>query len=356
LYIAFFIEPRSAIRFTFAMKLKRVAYIGGFGHWPQVAREFQGRCDVENVGVAPAYEGESIEVFQDHPAFAEALPVYPSAEGLLTSAGPDLVVVSTRPDHIARNAVLAAEAGCDVICEKPIGLTSVETDAVYDAVQKNGVQLLPMLSMRFNPVMVKAREVYAAGAIGEAASISAQKSYPFGERQEWFGERAKYGGTLPWVGIHAADMIHFVTGLGFASVTARHTNFSHAERPDCEDSCTAIFELTNGAFASVTADLLRPSEAPTYGDDRIRIAGTRGVLEAVANDGTVRLINENGESILRAEPESVPFYSRVLGDSDKDFPAVGPGDGFLLTRAVLAARDSADRNGALIKIKSDRVH
>lgn len=333
------------------MKTKRIAYVGGCGHWPQVAREFQGRLDVENVGVAPAYAGESVAGAQDHAAFAENLPVYSSAEEMLTAAKPHIAVVSTRPDHIARNAILAAGMGCDVICEKPIGLTAEETDAVYDAVQRNGVQLLPMLSMRFSPVMIKARELVVAGEIGEAASIFAQKSYPFGERPEWFGDRAKYGGTFPWVGIHAVDMIHFVTGLGFTSVKARHTNFTHVERPDCEDSCAAIFELTSGAFASVTADLFRPGKAPTYGDDRIRIAGTKGVLEAVANEGTVRLINESGESVLQAESEISPFYSRLLEGSEEGFPAVGAADGFLLTDAVLAARDSADQNGVSVDIK-----
>lgn len=339
------------MRFNFVMKMKRVAYIGSFGHWPQVASEFRGRPDVETVGAAPAYAGESVEVFRDHSAFAEVPTLYASAADMLRSTRPDLAVVSTRPDQIAQAAILAAEAGCSTICEKPIGLVQVELDAVAAAVQKNGVQLLPMLSMRFDTVIIKARELFQAGAIGEAALISAQKSYPFGNRPDWFGDRARYGGTLPWVGIHAVDMIQFVTGLEFVSVTARHTNFSHAEQSGCEDSCAALFELTNGAVASVTADLFRPSNASTYGDDRIRVAGTEGMLEAIVNEGAVRLINGDGEQMIAADSHAAPFYSRLLEQVDDDFPPVGPNDGFILTAAVLAARDSADRNGDLIQIE-----
>jgi len=332
--------------------MKRVAYIGGFGHWPQVADEFRRREDVRTVGAAPAYEGEDLSVLYTHPALPRELPLFESAEGLLSVAKPDVVVVSTRPDHIARIAVLAAGARCDLICEKPLGLSLDETAAVHDAVKRNGVRLLPMLSMRTVPVFLKARELYAKGEIGEAALISTQKSYPFGRRSDWFGDRSRYGGTFPWVGIHAADMIHFITGLGFVSVTARHTNFSHVERPDCEDSCAAVFELSNGAFASVVSDLLRPLSASTYGDDRIRIAGTKGILEVIANERMVRLINEVGESVIDGDAELVPFYSEILNDREDGVSLVAPDDGFLLTDAVLCARDSADENGTFVQIKS----
>ena len=330
--------------------LKRVVYIGGFGHWPDAADEF--RCaDVETVGAAPAYIGENISVLRGCSALPDDLPFFSSADELLKEVKPDIAVVSTRPDHIAATAVRAAEAGCDLICEKPLGLTAEEVDAVQQAVRQNGVRLLPMLSMRTDPVFIKARELYRSGAVGEASLINTQKSYRFGERQEWFGERSKYGGTFPWVGIHAVDMILFITGLEFVSVSARHSNFSHSGRPDCEDGCMAVFELGSGAFASASVDLLRPEAAPTHGDDRIRIAGTAGVIEACSNAGVVRLINKDGESIIKPDTESAVFYRELLSQQvDGTFPMVGAEDGFLLTRASLAARDSADQGGGKVQI------
>ncbi len=52
-------------------------------------------------------------------------------------AKPDVVVVSTRPDHILRIAVLVAGARCDLVCEKPLGLSLDETAAVHDAVTRS---------------------------------------------------------------------------------------------------------------------------------------------------------------------------------------------------------------------------
>jgi predicted dehydrogenase len=276
------------------------------------------------------------------------LPIFDSADPLLQQTSPDVAVISTRPDHIADAIIQAVEVGCDIISEKPLGLSLDEVRSVREAVRENGVRLLPMLSMRTEPVFLKARELFRAEAIGEAVLINTRKSYRFGDRPEWFGDRKQYGGTFPWVGIHAVDMIHFITGLEFSSVFARHANSAHPQRPDCEDACAAIFELSNGAFATASVDLLRPESAPTHGDDWIRIAGTRGVLEASANAGIVKLTDGSGESVVRADSGPVSFYADFLEKGRS--PLVEAEDGFLLTEVALCARDSADQGGVPVQI------
>lgn len=325
---------------------KQMAYIGGYGHWFCVARELKNRGGV--AGVAPAYAGEDLSAFGTYDVLPADLPIFDSADSLLQQTSPDVVVVSTRPDHIAGAIIQAAEAGCDIISEKPLGLNAEELRRVRDAVRSNDIRLLPMLSMRTEPVFLKARELYRSGVIGEAVLINARKSYRFGDRPEWFGERSKYGGTFPWVGIHAVDMIHFITGVEFKSVSARHSNFAHPQRQDCEDGCAALYELSNGAFATASVDLLRPEAAPTHGDDWIRIAGTEGVLEASANEGAVKLLNSSGESVVKADAGTVSFYAEFF--EARRSSLVGADDGFLLTEAALCARDSADQGGITIQI------
>lgn len=326
----------------------KIAYVGGFGHWVCVARELQN-TPIPLAGIAPAYGGEDLSALQQCDLFPAPPVAYASIAELVGTARPDVAVVSTRPDQIAGALIQLAEAGCDLISEKPLGLSLSELQSVHDAIRSNGVRLLPMLSMRTDPVFIKARELYRAGAIGPACIINTRKSYRYGTREDWFGERKKYGGTFPWIGIHAVDMIHFITGLSFTTVTARHTNFAHPDRPDCEDGCLALFTLDNGGFASASVDLLRPGTAPSHGDDWIRLAGPRGVMEASANQKRVRLIDEQGERDIPASPDPVPFYSEFL--EQRTSSLAGPEDGFLLTHAVLCARESADRQGVGIPIE-----
>ncbi len=75
-------------------------------------------------------------------------------------------------------------------------------------------------------------------------------------------------------------------------------------------------------------------------------------MEVIANEGVVRLINEVGESVIAGDAELVPFYSEILNDREDGVSLVAPDDGFLLTDAVLCARDSADENGTFVQIKS----
>ena len=328
----------------------KVVYIGGFGHWSDVADEFSSRESLQTVGAAPAYKGEDISVLRTHPALPDDLLFADSVSDLFKETDADVAVISTRLDCVAHAVVQAAEAGCNLICEKPLGVTQEEVNRIRDAVRVNHVRLIPMLSMRTEPVFVKARELYRAGAIGEAILINTRKSYRFGIRPEWFGVRSKYGGTFPWVGIHAADMIDFITGLKFASVSARQVNFAHADYSDCEDCCTALFEMENKALATMSLDLLRPEAAPTHGDHWIRIVGAKGVLEASVNSGTVKLTTANGEAEIEAPSSRPSLYVDIFTDEEKQIPLAGIEDGFQLTEAMLCARDSADQDGITIPI------
>ena len=321
--------------------MKRIICIGGWGHWFEVIQTLENDPDAQLCGVAPAYEGEDLEWICGHPLMRE-VPRFGTAEELLREVPADFCIVSTRPDHIAEAITKAANAGLDIISEKPIGIVPEETAAVEAMVKANGVRLMAIFSMRADPVFQTARRLYREGVIGKAVLINARKSYKYGDetaRPEWFGKRSVYGGTFPWIGIHALDMIRFTTGLGIRRVAALQRNQAHPQRPDCEDTCCAIAELDGGVQGTVCIDYFRPSGAETHGDDWIRIVGTDGVIEARSNEKTCFLL-KNGtvqESIPLDKPESlfVPFLERCEGLTDGT-------DALELTKASLAMRQSAD--------------
>ncbi|MEA2069088.1 MAG: Gfo/Idh/MocA family oxidoreductase, partial [Verrucomicrobiota bacterium] len=274
-------------------------------------------------------------------ALMKDVPRFGTAEEMLGQPA-DICIVSTRPGHIAAAVIQATQAGLDIISEKPIGITLEETAAVESAVEASGVRLMAIFSMRADPVFQTARRLYSEGAIGKAVLVNARKSYKYGDetaRPEWFGKRSEYGGTFPWIGIHALDMIRFTTGLGVRQVAALQRNQAHLQRPDCEDTCCAIAELDGGVQATASIDYFRPASAGTHGDDWIRIVGTEGVIEARANEGTCTLL-KNGttpEAIPLDEPESlfIPFLEGREGLTNAT-------DAFELTQATLAARQAAD--------------
>src|SRR5262249_56484003 len=69
-----------------------------------------------------------------------------------------------------------------------------------------------------------------------------------------------------------------------------------------------IFRLDNQGTAALHMDYLRPDTAPTWGDDRLRLAGTRGVVEYQAATGvTVVTVNEAPRQIRDLPPDGSLF-------------------------------------------------
>ena len=320
----------------------RIATIGAFGHWVCVLDEIAEMDGVEVVAAARALPGESLDDVVAHPASSKDIVVFDDYRPMLTTLRPDAVVVSCRLDRIPVIATDVANAGCDIVCEKPLALDTPALRKLYQVVTTNGMRLMAMLSMRADPVFQKARELYQNGAIGEVTLVNVRKSYQYGEWEDWFGMRDLYGGTMLWVGIHALDMIHFVTGQTFTSVAAFQQNFAHPHRPDCEDCVAAILGLDNGGIATVSIDLFRPEAAATHGDDWIRVVGTQGILEARSNDGAVRLLSDSAEAITIAPDPARSIYRPFLLGAPSDDGLMQPEDSFLLTHACLCARDAAD--------------
>ncbi|MFA5688176.1 MAG: Gfo/Idh/MocA family oxidoreductase [Kiritimatiellales bacterium] len=321
--------------------MKNVVFIGGWGHWFEAANEFSVCSDVCFSGAAPAYAGEELSGVVNHPALA-GIPVFNSADELFKNVAADIAVISTRPGNIAATVICAADAGCDVIAEKPVGITFDEVDAVETALKKNNVRLMAMFSMRADPVFQTAKRLVNEGAIGMPVLVNARKSYKFGDetkRPDWFGERAVYGGTFPWVGIHALDIIRFTTGLKMTQVAALQNNFIHPALPACEDSCAGLFMLSNGAPATVSIDYFRPASAGTHGDDWVRIVGTGGIIEARSNETSVTLLKD-GKTPEPVELDiPAPLYLPFIENKNA---LTNTADALELTRAGLCARQSAD--------------
>ena len=186
-----------------------------------------------------------------------------------------------------------------------------------------------------------------AGAIGKPLLVTGQKSYKLGRRPAFYADRALYGGTIPWIGIHVIDQALWLTGLSCKAVRGRHSRTANGGNGTMESAATVDITFQGGVEAQLHMDFLRPASAPTHGDDRIRIAGETGVLEV--RGSRVWLIDgdHDGAEPLPAEPCEAIFdaFLRLCGDpSQRRDPIYRGIDAFEATRIALAARDDADRH------------
>lgn len=302
----------------------KVCFIGGCGHWWDAYEYLKTRDDVTFCGFAPAsaHEERTESIAADIPYFADY-------RAMLDETRPDLAVVSPIYGLTGGINIECAERGINIFSEKPIATSLEELATLHEAVIRNGVRLSAMHYLRTHPAFYRAARLVHDGAIGQVRMITAQKSYKYGTRPAWYGDRDLYGGTILWVGVHAIDWVAHFSGKRFLSATARCVG------RDPEMAALCQFELEDGIIANVNIDFYRPNGAPTHGDDRVRCVGTDGVIEVM--DGRITLITADG--VNEIEPEAAPD---LLGNFLDGGDVLTTDEVFHIAAAGIAARDSAD--------------
>ncbi len=324
----------------------RVVQIGMQGHYGDIMSGVPRVAGCRLVGVARSYVGEPFEKVRKQPGWSEWTRVFDDYRRMLDETRPHVVSVFMPYAWNGRGALEAARRGCHVISEKPLAGTLEELGKLRAAAVDQGVEVTAMLGMRQAPALMAAREAVRAGRVGEPLLITAQKSYRWGDtRPEYYKRRESYGGSIPWVAIHAIDYIRYVTGLEYAGVMGRQAVKVHRDYPECEDCGALLFEMSNGGQCVLTFDYLRPREADSHGDDRLRVAGSKGIVEVrSAGRSICELVTHEEAAHELPRPVGgdnlfMNFIASLRGGAEMIVPTA---DAFRATEVALKAREAAD--------------
>ena len=306
-------------------RIKKVCFIGNCGHSKQAYKCLKTRKDTHLCGIAPESEHENMAAspYTD-------IPFYSDYQKMLDDTHPDLVIVSPVFAHTGQVIINCAKKGIDVFSEKPVAASFEELEAVRSAVKNSNIKFCAMHYLRYAPAFYHGAQLVRNGEIGEVRMVTAQKSYKYGTRPAWYGDRTLYCGTIPWVGIHAIDWMYHFTGKRFTSVS------SQCFGKDPEMAAICQFEMEDGVLGAVNIDYYRPKGALTHGDDRVRCVGTKGVLEV--RDGNIYLSTENINTVIT--PTEAPD---LLGEFIDGKETISPEEIFYLTKVAITARDSLNR-------------
>jgi len=322
----------------------RLVIVGAAGHMNYVLDELGNYPQVSLCAYAPSFPGEDVSCYERQ-AIVRAPLRYGDWRAMLEAERPHIVVAVGRYDTNGPVALEAARRGCHVISEKPAAHTLEEVAALRQIVTDHNVVYASLLNMRYLPALYTAHQLVREGLIGEPYLISGQKSYRWGgKRPEWYADRSAYGSTMTWVGIHCFDYGRWIAGVDYTEVFGYHANLVHKERPGCQDVATVIAKLSNGGSAVYHLDFLRPAAARTHGDEPLRVAGSKGVLEIC--DQTERLHVITAEQEVPAWPLSKPERS-LFGDviaaiEGRGKLLVPAEEAFSITEFAIKAAQAAD--------------
>ena len=330
------------------MKKKlKLALIGARGHVGYVFKALPALPEVDLCAVSSGSDESPEPLVKNASSLGFAPRVYGDSVEMLDREKPDVVSVCGPFELHAQMCCDALDRGISVFCEKPIALEPADLDRIrasYDRCDKSKVDIISMVGYRGEAPFRTVYDAVKRGLVGKVKMVNTRKSYKLGVRPAYYHDRATYGGTIPWVGSHALDWIYWMGGnSNFKTVYAVHDTADNCGNGDLE--MTALFScvLENNVMGSASIDYLRPAAAPTHGDDQVRVAGTCGVVETM--HGKVTLITAKEAKELELLPERGIFYDFARHLLYGEPCVVDAEATFELTRACLAARDCADRNG-----------
>ena len=322
----------------------RIALIGCSYHWGAINDLLQALPEARIVAVAPGCAAESLDGFGKAQGVTAQTRRCADPRVMLDETRPDLVQISTGFEAMGRWAIESAQRRIPIASEKPIALDEETLAELWEAVQPNAVPLYAMQGMQGVRPFHAAWEAVRLGKIGIPYASYHQKSYRWNTRPAAWKDRRTFPGLVPWVGIHALAWMHWILGDVFTEVAGWEGGALHPETPACATQAGLLFRQRNGGFASLSLDYLRPPSAPTHGDERLRIAGSNGVVEVVAVEGRCTLIaGPEGARVLEPQGEVAdPYLQFARSLRGECAPPLQVEDVFRITELALRAQRAAE--------------
>ena len=186
--------------------------------------------------------------------------------------------------------IAAAEAGKQLVCEKPLATNARDAKTMLDAAERAKVKHMTGFNYRFLPAVTFARKLIKDGTLGKIHYFKGaylnfnggfdDPNYPI----KWLhkSETAGYG-ALADLGSHAIDLARFLVGE-VASVSGASETFieerpvegtSNKEKVDVDDTTIACMRFRDGALGLFESSWLTSGRIDYL---RFEVYGTMGTI------------------------------------------------------------------------------
>lgn len=235
----------------------------------------------------------------------------------------DFVSVAT-PNHTHFAIAKAfAEAGINVMCDKPLTFDLAQAEELAKIVQKAGVVFGVTHNYTGYPLVRQARDMVKNGELGEVNAVRAfyvqgwlrTRLEKEGQKQAgWRTDPKRSGaaGCFGDIGTHAYNLGRFITGLLPDQVSCHLKTFEPGRELD--DYGTAVLRYQNGALGTVTASQISHGRE---NDLWIEIDGTKGALEWHQEEPNRLLVRHNDKPHQVYTRSGGSYLSKVAGDSSR---------------------------------------
>lgn len=179
----------------------------------------------------------------------EGIKRYASNDELMHDPEVDVVLIAANNNQHYDLVVQAAKAGKDIICEKPVAMTTEELDGMIAVTKECGVKFTVHHQRRLDPDFRIMKAVFDQGSLGKVYSIKSGLYGFNGNMHDWHVYKKEGGGMLYDWGVHLLDQILWMMpGAKIKSVYADLRNVINFE---VDDYFKILMRFDNGIMAEV---------------------------------------------------------------------------------------------------------
>ncbi len=338
-------------------------HLGGYKALPDLV-EIVANCDIDEEKAKAYAENNGIPHF------------YKDYNDMLAKEQLDAVSVCTWNAAHAEATIAALQAGCNVLCEKPMAMNAKEAVAMKSAAEQNGKLLMIGFVRRFGNDADILKNFINAGTMGDLYFAKATYLRRSGCPGGWFGDkRYSGGGPLIDLGVHVIDLCRYLAGgpkpVSVYGVTYNNLGDNRADnkkdwvsksnlgidfRYTVEDFATALIRFDNGLTMNVEASFNLNIKQDT---GNIELFGTKAGARI---DPQIEFFSDMNKMFVDIKPAgntALDFdglFNREIRhfvDCVRDgIPCISPAeDGVTLMRILDAIYESA-ATGSEVKISS----
>ncbi|MBC6999223.1 Gfo/Idh/MocA family oxidoreductase [Cytophaga sp. FL35] len=267
----------------------------------RIAHSFAKDLKLVEGGKLTAVASRSLERAQEFAKEYGAEHSFGSYEEMFESDEVDVLYVATPHTSHCELSIAAMEKGKHVLCEKPMGINLREVEQMIEAARKNKVFLMEALWSRFNPSILKVKEMIEKGDLGKIAYLNADFGFYALDRdpKHRLLNPDLAGGSLLDIGIYPIFLAYLILGKPetIMATSKFHSTGVEAQTAMIFDYPYAQAVLSSGLRSKISM--------------RAEIAGSKG--SAYLHE---RWHETQGYSVeLNGELEEIDFPTKGIGYS-----------------------------------------
>ena len=222
-------------------------------------------ADVDGAEVTAACSRRDLDPDALEERFGRPIEPYDEYEDMLADPSIDIIDICSPSNLHAEQAIAAAEAGKDIILEKPIALSWDEATRLRDVVEETGVNVCVCFEVRYAEQAETIRSALDEDLVGDLHYAEVDYYHgvgPWYGQFDWNVKKEGGGSSLLSAGCHALDLLLWYMDAPVEEVTSYSTRTENEqfEPYEYDTASITLLRFADGRVGKVASviDCLQP--------------------------------------------------------------------------------------------------